>query len=122
MVVVIDANNKADAVWLLQDFKPLIKETMETYAIQDEDDWEMFPGETDKKWRRSAVKIANKIEDIKETGQWTMDEYISHRYDIIQAVLAPRGEGLGPVIVRQIPKPPAELDPEMARMTLEADT
>jgi hypothetical protein len=122
MVVVIDENNRASAVWLLQDFNPLITDTMETYAIKEEEnDWGLLLGETDRKWMRGGVKIANNIEDIKETRAWTMDEYIQGKYDLVQAVLAERGEGLGPLIVRQGPKPPAELDSDMARMNLESD-
>ncbi|KAI4941077.1 hypothetical protein J4E86_010577 [Alternaria arbusti] len=111
MVVVIDADNTAGAVWLLQNFEPTIENTSDQYMIDEADPyrWGYFEGELQKSPRPmqcGGVKIAHKITDLSKTFQWTQDEYILGKYDILQAVLVERHGDGAPFIVRQIPARP----------------
>ena len=106
LVVVINADNTSGAVWLLQNFEPTIENTSDQYMIDEADpyEWGYFEGELQKESRpiqRAGVKIADKISDLSDHFQWTMDEYITCKYEIRRAVLEERGEGRVPVIVRQ---------------------
>jgi len=106
LVVVIDADNTSGAVWLLQNFEPTVENTSDQYMIDEADpyEWGYFEGELQKESRpiqRAGVKIADKISDLSDHFQWTMDEYITCKYEIRRAVLEERGEGRVPVIVRQ---------------------
>ncbi|KAI4640754.1 hypothetical protein J4E93_008346 [Alternaria ventricosa] len=106
MVVVIDADNTAGAVWLLQNFEPTIENTSDQYMIDEADPyrWGYFEGDLQKSPRpmqRGGVKIAHKITDLSKTFQWTQDEYILGKYDILQAVLAERSGDGAPFIIRQ---------------------
>lgn len=109
IVVVIDADNTSGAVWLLQNFEPTIENTSDQYMIDEADlyGWGYFEGELEKRSRpmqRGGVKIAHKITDLSETCQWTMDEYITGKYEILQAVIAARDTDRSPVIIRQFKK------------------
>jgi hypothetical protein len=123
LVVVIDANSTAGAVWLLQNFEPTIENTSDQYTIDPQDiyGWGYFEGELD--WdrppmQRAGLKIAHKITDLTETSQWTKDEYIERKYDIVQAVLAERVEGKSPVIIRQLPDED-DSSPDVSRLRIE---
>lgn len=77
----------------------------------DSYEWGYFEGELEKSSRpiqRGGVKIAHKITDLSETCQWTMDEYITGKYEILQAVLAERDEDGAPIIIRQLPRGKAD--------------
>ncbi|KAL1793636.1 hypothetical protein ACET3X_008618 [Alternaria dauci] len=112
MVVVIEEHGMAGAVWLLQNFNPTIEHTSDQYTIvpgnpNDLYGWYYFEGERDLDqvpMQRGGVKIANKITDLSETCEWTMDEHIPSTYEIRQAVLATRTQRKSPVIVRQLSK------------------
>ncbi|KAH6866395.1 hypothetical protein BKA58DRAFT_387896 [Alternaria rosae] len=108
MVVVIDDDGKPGSVWLLQDFEPMIENTNNTYIIKQSDTrrWGYFQhqlGMRPRPQQRAGVKIAHRVSDLSEHLQWTMDEYFTAKYEIVQAVLAERKNGRSPVIVRQLP-------------------
>ncbi|KAI4608205.1 hypothetical protein J4E80_009213 [Alternaria sp. BMP 0032] len=108
MVVVIDDDGKPGSVWLLQDFEPMIENTNNIYIIEQSNThgWGYFQHQLDMRPRPqqlAGVKIANRVSDLSEDLKWTMDEYITAKYEIVQAVLAERKNGRSPVIVRQLP-------------------
>ncbi|KAB2100562.1 hypothetical protein AG0111_0g11415 [Alternaria gaisen] len=129
LVLVISAESTAGAVWLLQNFNPTIEHTSDQYTITpgDPEDlygWGYFEGERQLDpvpIQRGGVKIAHKITDFTETSEWTMDEYITGKYEIVQAVLADRDEGKSPVIVRQLPRVELQDDssPDVSRLRIE---
>lgn len=131
MVLVISAESTAGAVWLLQNFNPTVEHTSDQYTIIPGDPenlygWGYFQGERQLNpvpIQRGGVKIAHKITDVTETSKWTMDEYITGKYEIVQAVLANRVEGKSPVIVRQLPRFESQDDssPDVSRLRIEDD-
>ncbi|KAF7672779.1 hypothetical protein GT037_009280 [Alternaria burnsii] len=131
LVLVISAESTAGAVWLLQNFNPTIEHTSDQYTItpgdpEDPYGWGYFEGERQLDlvpMQRGGVKIAHKITDLTETREWTMDEYITGKYEIVQAVLADRDEGKSPVIVRQLPRFESQDDssPDVSRLRIEDD-
>jgi hypothetical protein len=131
LVLVISAESTAGAVWLLQNFNPTVEHTSDQYTIIPGDPenlygWGYFQGERQLNpvpIQRGGVKIAHKITDLTETSEWTMDEYITGKYEIVQAVLADRVEGKSPVIVRQLPRFESQDDssPDVSRLRIEDD-
>ena len=129
LVLVISAESTAGAVWLLQNFNPTVEHTSDQYTITPGDPenlygWGYFQGERQLNpvpIQRGGVKIAHKITDLTETSEWTMDEYITGMYEIVQAVLADRDEGKSPVIVRQLPRVELQDDssPDVSRLRIE---
>ncbi|CAN9404448.1 unnamed protein product [Alternaria alternata] len=127
LVLVISAESTAGAVWLLQNFNPTVEHTSDQYTIIQEIQ-RTFMGGGERQLnpvpiQRGGVKIAHKITDLTETSEWTMDEYITGKYEIVQAVLADRVEGKSPVIVRQLPRFESQDDssPDVSRLRIEDD-
>ncbi|KAI4686365.1 uncharacterized protein J4E84_005642 [Alternaria hordeiaustralica] len=110
MVVVINDDGNPGSVWLLQDFEPMIKDTNDTYIIEQSDtsEWGYFQHQLDMRphpQQRAGVKIAHHVSDLSENFQWTMDEYFTTKYEIVRAVIAVRELDRSSVIVRQLGKP-----------------
>lgn len=129
LVLVISAESTAGAVRLLQNFNPTVEHTSDQYTIIPGDPenlygWGYFQGERQLNpvpIQRGGVKIAHKITDLTETSKWTMDEYITGKYEIVQAALADRVEGKSPVIVRQLSRFESQDDssPDVSRPRIE---
>jgi hypothetical protein len=106
VVIAIESDTKAGAVRLLQNFEPPCDYNDDTYSISvaGNKDWGLFLGHWDVKpppMQMTGVKIADKIADKREGGGFTMDEYFTTKYELLQAVIQERREGLPPVIIRQ---------------------
>ena len=126
MAVVIDEQGRVGAVWLLQNFKPTIEYTNDTYIIEESDTrrWGYLQHDLPMRpWpqQRAGMKIAHSVADLSEDSQWTMDEYITGKYDIVQAVLAERSQGQSPVIVRQLQELKNDSTPDISGLSVEDD-